>query len=153
MTTRLDEDPEFGPDDPLAVILRPASEHLAPPPGRYESIRRTASRRRLFRAAAGAGLTCAVATLIALPVQLAGSEAPARPTVPLAPPPASGRTTPPTTQPVSPVPSKSPEDLRPSRDPAATDISRPPSATAVPTPGSVRDSPSRGVPSEASPRS
>ncbi|MGV9645734.1 hypothetical protein ACWDSB_31550, partial [Streptomyces sp. NPDC003514] len=53
MTTRIDGDEPDGralaDDDPLVVVLRPPSEHLAPPPGRYEAIRRRASRRRLAR--------------------------------------------------------------------------------------------------------
>ncbi|MYS52208.1 hypothetical protein GTW46_19415, partial [Streptomyces sp. SID6013] len=65
MTTRLEDGPDgpddrdepgFGPDgdDPLLVLLRPGADFLGPPPGRYEAIRRRASRRRLLRAAAGA---------------------------------------------------------------------------------------------------
>ncbi|MDX2828369.1 hypothetical protein PV416_46835, partial [Streptomyces ipomoeae] len=68
MITRPDDGPEFEADDPLAVLLRPPADHLGPPPGRYEAIRRTASRRRLLRAAAGAATACAVAALVALPV-------------------------------------------------------------------------------------
>jgi hypothetical protein len=153
LTTRLDEDPEFGPDDPLAVILRPAAEHLAPPPGRYESIRRTASRRRLFRAAAGAGLACAVAVLIALPVHLTSSETHGSPTAPLAPPPpTSGRTTPsPPPASPTPVPSAGPESQPPTQAPG-TDVPRAPSRTAVATPGSVREPADRDATSEASPR-
>ncbi|WP_409471025.1 hypothetical protein [Streptomyces sp. HC307] len=86
MTTRFDDGPEFDPHDPLAVILRPPSDHLGPPPGRYEAIRRTAARRRLLRTAAGVGVSCAVAALIALPLHLAAPETPRPPTVPLAPP-------------------------------------------------------------------
>ncbi|OIJ67088.1 hypothetical protein [Streptomyces mangrovisoli] len=87
MTTRFDEDPEFGPDDPLTVLLRPPADHLAPLPGHFESVRRTAARRRLLRTAAGAAVTCAVAVLVALPLHLARLPGtPDRPTVPLAPP-------------------------------------------------------------------
>ncbi|MGC3002009.1 hypothetical protein ACPF8X_27450, partial [Streptomyces sp. G35A] len=61
MTTRLENDPEFGreDDDPLLIVLRPDAGHLGPPPGRYEAIRRAASRRRLLRAATGAAATAA----------------------------------------------------------------------------------------------
>ncbi|MDX2766367.1 hypothetical protein [Streptomyces europaeiscabiei] len=45
MITRPDEGPDFEPDDPLTVILRPPADRLGPPPGRYETIRRTAVRR------------------------------------------------------------------------------------------------------------
>ncbi|MGX1272653.1 hypothetical protein [Streptomyces phaeoluteigriseus] len=76
------------PDDPLTVILRPPSGHLAPPPGHYEAIRRGAVRRRLLRTAVGVGVTCAIATLAVLPLRLGGAERPAAPTVPMAPPPA-----------------------------------------------------------------
>ncbi|MGH1551682.1 hypothetical protein ACRAWF_04370 [Streptomyces sp. L7] len=54
MTTHFDEEdegrePDFALDDPLTVIPRPSSaEYLGPPPGRYESIRRGAHRRRLL---------------------------------------------------------------------------------------------------------
>ncbi|MFF4589957.1 hypothetical protein [Streptomyces sp. NPDC001388] len=78
------------PDDPLTVVLRPAHGHLAPPPGRYAEIRRGAARRRVLRAAAGVGATCAVAALaVLLPLRLTAHDAPVRPAVPLAPPPAS----------------------------------------------------------------
>ncbi|MEV7385558.1 MULTISPECIES: hypothetical protein [unclassified Streptomyces] len=129
MTTRFDDEPEFdGPDDPLAVILRPPTAHLGPPPGRYQEIRRAASRRRLVRAAAGAGVTCAVAVLVALPLHLAGSTAPATPRVPLAPPAASPA-----------VPH------RPSASPAPAS----PSPSAAPTRGDTSQAPTRGT----SPRS
>ncbi|MGW7048126.1 hypothetical protein ACWGDT_36680 [Streptomyces avermitilis] len=113
MITHSDDGPDFEPDDPLAVILRPPSDYLGPPAGRYEAIRRGAARRRLLRAAAGAGLACAVAALIALPLRLATPDAPPSPTVPLAPPPASSPPTAPTPSasasappgPVSPSPS------------------------------------------------
>ncbi|MFF1656155.1 hypothetical protein [Streptomyces sp. NPDC058255] len=107
MITHSDEGPDFEPDDPLAVILRPSSDYLGPPAGRYEAIRRGAARRRLLRTAAGVGLSCAVAALVALlPLRLATSEAPASPTVPLAPPPASSPS-------AVPSPSASPEPGRP----------------------------------------
>ncbi|MFJ9705005.1 hypothetical protein [Streptomyces sp. NPDC101234] len=129
MTTRFDDEPEFdGPDDPLAVILRPPTAHLGPPPGRYQEIRRAASRRRLVRAAAGAGVTCAVAVLVALPLHLAGSTAPTTPRVPLAPPAAS---------PAAPH--------RPSTSPAPAS----PSPSAAPTRGDTSQAPTRGT----SPRS
>ncbi|MPY47341.1 hypothetical protein, partial [Streptomyces acidicola] len=107
MITHSDEGPDFEPDDPLAVILRPPSDHLGPPPGHYHAIRRAAARRRLLRAAAGVCVSCAVAALVALPLRLATDEAPAQPSVPLAPPPASStaETTPPTSPgPASPYP-------------------------------------------------
>jgi len=118
LTTRLDDGPEFGSDDPLAVILRPPAEHLGAPPGRYEAIRRAAGRRRLLRAAAGIGASCAVAVLVALPLHLASPGAPASPAVPLAPPPASGHAGSPTPSVVpdpsaSPVPSVPPERVDP----------------------------------------
>lgn len=109
MITPSEDGPDLEPDDPLAVILRPATGYLAPPPGGYEAIRRDASRRRVLRAAAGVGLSCVAATLIALPFRLASSDAPVTPSVPLAPPPASSPSTPPTPsptpKPVSPAPS------------------------------------------------
>ncbi|MFJ2260074.1 hypothetical protein ACIOKD_17305 [Streptomyces sp. NPDC087844] len=99
MITHSDDGPDFEPDDPLAVILRPASDYLGPPPGRYEAIRRGAARRRLLRAAAGAGLLCAVTALVALPVRLAAPDRPVSPTVPLAPPSTSSRPASPTSPP------------------------------------------------------
>ncbi|MFF4400582.1 hypothetical protein [Streptomyces sp. NPDC001480] len=89
MITHPDDGPDFDPDDPLAVILRPSSEHLAAPPGRFEEIRRGAARRRVLRAAAGVGASCAVAAVLALPFLRTSHEPPASPVVPLAPPPAS----------------------------------------------------------------
>ncbi|MDT0549221.1 MULTISPECIES: hypothetical protein [Streptomyces] len=129
MTTRLDDGPEFEPDDPLAVILRPASDRLAPPPGRYEAIRRTATRRRVLRTAAGVGVSCAVAALVALPLHLATRESPAPPSVPLAPP-ASGRTASPA-PPATPTPSSSPERVTPR--PTQRPQSNTPGTTATPS--------------------
>ncbi|MFI1441989.1 hypothetical protein [Streptomyces fructofermentans] len=128
MTTRFDEGPEFEPDDPLAVILRPPSDYLGPPPGRYEAIRRAAVRRRVLRVAVGAGLTCAAAFLVALPLQVTTPEAPVSPTVPLAPPPPTVGTT-------DPTPSGPPSALptpRPTRDPVPVP-SAPRSGRLVPT--------------------
>ncbi|MFF0000770.1 hypothetical protein [Streptomyces avermitilis] len=128
MITHSDDGPDFEPDDPLAVILRPPCDHLGPPAGRYEAIRRGAARRRLLRAAAGAGLACAVAALIALPLRLATPGAPPSPTVPLAPPPASS-------SPTAPAPPASPEPASPSPSPSAG--SRTQSATTAPTRAAV----------------
>ncbi|MEU6257537.1 hypothetical protein [Streptomyces sp. NPDC047043] len=89
MITHSDEGPDFDPDDPLTVILRPPAEYLGAPPGHYEAIRRGAARRRLLRAAVGAAVTCGVAALVVLPLRLTASEAPGSPVVPMAPPPAS----------------------------------------------------------------
>ncbi|MEU0971279.1 hypothetical protein ABZ357_39920 [Streptomyces sp. NPDC005917] len=139
MTTRFDEEPEFdGTDDPLAVILRPPAAHLGPPPGRYEEIRRTASRRRLVRAATGAGVTCAVAALVALQLHVTAPSAPVSPRVPLAPP-AVSPTTPhrPTTSPVPVSPSAIPS-VAPDRSGTAQTRTRPPSAP----PSAVRVAPS-----------
>ncbi|MFC9609047.1 hypothetical protein ACFTTN_37235 [Streptomyces niveus] len=155
MTTRPDDGPEFEPDDPLAVLLRPTSDRLVPPPHRYEAIRRSAARRRLLRTATGVGLSCAAAALVALPLHLATtSDAPASPTVPLAPPPPTSSSPVPTERPshapVTPRPSgvgesgssptpegRAPSDV-PSRMPMATpsqgpgqDIGRDPGRDAV----------------------
>jgi hypothetical protein len=103
LTTHPDDGPDLEHDDDLlSVLLRPAPEHLGPPSGRYEAIRRTAARRRMLRAAAGVGASCAVAALIALPVHLlTAPTATPSPAIPLAPPPAS-------TAPATPAPSASP---------------------------------------------
>ncbi|MFF7767270.1 hypothetical protein ACFZC7_12280 [Streptomyces massasporeus] len=113
MTTRLDDDgPQSGPDDPLAVILRPSSpDYLGAPPGQYETIRRRATRRRLLRTAAGAGLCCVAAVLIAVPLRHTAPERPTTPTIPMAPP--ASRTAPPTPS-ASPTPEPSPSESRPS---------------------------------------
>ncbi|WP_217234608.1 hypothetical protein [Streptomyces sp. AC555_RSS877] len=128
MITHSDEGPEFEPDDPLAVILRPASDYLGPPAGRYAAIRRRAARRRLVRAAAGVGVTCAVAALAALPFRLATHEGPATPSVPLAPPPASSPSVPPDPS-ATPVPGGSaPTTGAPSQAPTPSG----PAGTSVP---------------------
>jgi len=143
LITPSEDGPDLEPDDPLAVILRPASGYLAPPPGGYEAIRRDASRRRVLRAAAGVGLSCVAAALIALPFRLAASEAPVSPTVPLAPPPASSPSTPPTpsppaSKPATPSPSRNPSDSAPSAGPSvpggSTATTEPTAPDSVPTP-------------------
>ncbi|MFE9451080.1 hypothetical protein [Streptomyces sp. NPDC006739] len=139
MITFNEDGPDFEPDDPLAVIMRPPSERLAPPPGRYEEIRRGAARRRVLRAAVGAGATCAVAALLAVPLLRTTHQAPASPTVPLAPPPVSSPKALPTPSDsasagVTPRPSARPRGgatAVPGRHPAT---SASPSATGVPIP-------------------
>ncbi|MFD4562392.1 hypothetical protein ACFWP5_50225 [Streptomyces sp. NPDC058469] len=130
MTTHFDEGdegPDIDLDDPLTVILRPSSsEYLGPPPGRYESIRRGANRRRLLRATIGAGATCAVIVLAALPFRLAHHDSPTTPTVPLAPPPASSSPTAPPSSSATRAPS-------PTASPSSPAGSRNPSRTPVPT--------------------
>ncbi|MDJ0466963.1 hypothetical protein [Streptomyces sp. H27-C3] len=130
MITHSDDGPDFEPDDPLAGILRPTSDYLGPPVGRYEEIRRGASRRRLLRAAAGVGLSCVAAACIALPLLLTTPGAPVSPTVPLAPPTASSPST-------GPTPPASPERVNPRpSEPSRTDSPATPSNPAVST-GSV----------------
>ncbi|MEW2464246.1 hypothetical protein AB0919_04395 [Streptomyces sp. NPDC046994] len=157
MTTRFDDGPEFGSDDPLTVILRPPAEHLGVPPGRYEAIRRTAARRRLLRAAAGIGASCAVAVLVALPLHLASPGAPASPAVPLAPPPASGHVGSPTpsvvpTPSASPVPSAPPERVgrRPTVRSSAVGSDVPGGSVAPTRERRGASSPVRGEPSPSS---
>ncbi|SEF16725.1 hypothetical protein [Streptomyces sp. Ag109_O5-10] len=150
MTTRFDDEPEFdGPDDPLAVILRPPAAHLGPPPGRYEQIRRAAGRRRLVRTAAGAGVTCAVAVCVALSLHLTAPAAPHSPQVPLAPP-ALSPTAPhrpsgsPTPATPSPRPSVAPTQRASTQAPA-----RGASATPSTAPSALRHVPSADRPSAA----
>ncbi|MEW2301032.1 hypothetical protein AB0958_13830 [Streptomyces sp. NPDC006655] len=158
MTTRFDDEPEFGgPDDPLTVILRPPAAHLGPPPGRYEEIRRAAGRRRLVRTAAGAGVTCAVAAFVAMSLHLGAPAAPTTPRDPLAPPdvsptaPRQPRTSP---TPVAPRPSPSvaptrgrtppePTPTRPTRD----DVTGSPASGRSANPTALRGTPSESRPS------
>ncbi|WP_405869009.1 hypothetical protein [Streptomyces sp. NBC_00005] len=125
MITHSDEGPEYDPDDPLTVILRPPAEYLGAPPGRYEAIRRGATRRRVLRAAAGAALTCGVAALVVLPLRLTGSDGPASPAVPMAPPPASSPSAP------EPTPTRTPS------------MTAPEPATPTPAQGTRTTDPSR----------
>ncbi|MCQ9129457.1 hypothetical protein [Streptomyces hilarionis] len=125
-----DDGPELDPDDPLTVVLRPPAGHLGPPPGRYEQIRRGAVRRRALRTAAGVGAACAVTVLaVLLPLRLTSSDAPVRPTPPLAPPPATGG---PSTVP-RPEPSATPPESaeRPTRGADATRSPATPAASAA----------------------
>lgn len=146
MTTHFDEgdgEPGRDLDDPLTVILRPSStEYLGPPTGRYESIRRGANRRRLLRATLGAGATCAVIVLAALPFRLSHHDSPTTPTVPLAPPPASSSA--PTASPSqAPSATKAPSST-PTASPSSPADVRTPSRTVVPTtePSRVASEPS-----------
>ncbi|WP_329414137.1 hypothetical protein OG802_25895 [Streptomyces sp. NBC_00704] len=149
-----DDGPDLDPDDPLTVILRPPAGHLGPPPGRYEQIRRGATRRRTLRAA-GVGAACAVTVLaVLLPLRSASSDAPARPTTPLAPPPVTGG---PSTGP-RPVPSLPPprSTERPTRGADATHAPGTPAAatgTAAPdTDRTGRSSPTPVAQDTTSPR-
>ncbi|WP_405950893.1 hypothetical protein OG588_36135 [Streptomyces prunicolor] len=150
MTTHFDEgdgEPGRDLDDPLTVILRPSStEYLGPPTGRYESIRRGANRRRLLRATLGAGATCAVIALVALPFRLSHHDSPTTPTVPLAPPPASSS---PTTPP-SPSATRAPT---PTASPSSPTDSRAPGRTMVPTTTPSRDPSASASASAAAPSS
>ncbi|WP_037674671.1 hypothetical protein, partial [Streptomyces griseus] len=108
-------DPDFDPDDPLTVILRPpSSTYLGPPPGHFEAIRRGAFRRLMLRTAAGAGLVCAVAALIALPLRLTAPDKPTTPTAPMAPPSPASPT------PASPAPTAVPTTTSPDPSDPAT---------------------------------
>ncbi|MEU3556275.1 hypothetical protein [Streptomyces fragilis] len=141
MITHADEGPEFDPDDPLVDLLRPTSDHLGPLPGRFEAIRRRAARRRLTRTAAAAGITCAVALLVALPLQYATTSVrPVSPTAPLAPPPLTGSPSPTTDSTVSPRPAESPVHTRPGPDTGESTTPTTPTTPrdfVVPTPGPV----------------
>ncbi|WP_434599816.1 hypothetical protein [Streptomyces sp. A5-4] len=146
MITHSDDGPDFEHDDPFAGILGPTSDYLGPPAGRYEEIRRGASRRRLLRATVGVGLSCVAAACIALPLLFATPGAPVSPTAPLAPPPAGSPSTVPTppTSPevVSPRPGEAPRSKSPGPPgtPAASPRGMPSTA---PTPRSVEPSPFR----------
>jgi hypothetical protein len=140
-------DPAHDPDDPLAVLLRPAGDRLAVPPGRFAAVRRSAARRRTLRAVAGAGLTCGALLAVLLPLRLPHHGPPAPRLTPVAPATAPRHASP------TPVPSR--------------DTGRAPSPAARPTPSRARraaphspddaargrtDSPATGTRSAASPR-
>jgi hypothetical protein len=127
LITHSDEGPDSEPEDELTVLLRPPAHYLGAPPGRYEAIRRGASRRRAVRAAVGAALTCGVAALIVLPLRLTATTHPATPTIPMAPPPASSPATPP-----SRTPTPEPSGARPGR-PAQSARTLSPSEAPIPT--------------------
>ncbi|MFI5822516.1 hypothetical protein ACIA8I_25965 [Streptomyces rishiriensis] len=148
-----DDGPDLDPDDPLTVILRPPTGHLGPPPGRYEEIRRGAVRRRTLRTAAGVGAACAVTVFaVLLPLRLTASDAPVRPTTPLAPPPVTGG---PSTGPV-PGPSGSPPE-RAERPTRGADTTSAPDTAAAPAdtaaPGTDRTYGARPTPSAQDTRS
>ncbi|WP_069774034.1 hypothetical protein [Streptomyces sp. LUP30] len=149
-----DDSPDLDPDDPLTVILRPPAGHLGPPPGRYEEIRRGAVRRRTLRTAAGVGAACAVTVFaVLLPLRLTASDAPARPTTPLAPPPVTGG---PSTGPVPTPSSVSPPESaeRPTRGADATHAPDTPAASAgTAAPGTDRTSGAGPAPTAQDPRS
>ncbi|NUS77094.1 MAG: hypothetical protein HOV70_12965 [Streptomyces sp.] len=119
-------------------MLRPSTEYLGPPPGRYEAIRRGAARRKLLRAAAGAGLVGAVAALVVLPLRLAAPDDPASPTVPLAPPPAS-----------SPARDSATPTQAPTQAPTPTPSPSEPVGTPYPSPSAVPSHVGTTVPSVA----
>ncbi|MEW2119686.1 hypothetical protein AB0945_31795 [Streptomyces sp. NPDC005474] len=177
MTTRFDEedDPDLGPpgpdhdpDDPLLILLAPTTTpaYLGAPPGRYEEIRRTATRRRRVRTAAGVGMACVVAALIALPLTLTTSQTPRSPTVPQAPPVSTIPPTPPTDPTLAPTtpPPATPRPSTPAPQRPSTDATEDPTgpdeppaqapetpteeASPVPTDGpSTAPTPARAVPS------
>ncbi|MDX2709567.1 hypothetical protein PV350_43120, partial [Streptomyces sp. PA03-6a] len=108
------EGPDEERDPELSALLRPGTVLLGPPPGRFREVRRVAARRKLLRAAAGAGVSLAVAAVVAVPLHLlsapgqgpgVGPAVPAVSVPPAAdPPPSPPR---PTTSPV-PEPSETP---------------------------------------------
>ncbi|MFF7212495.1 hypothetical protein ACFZAU_18450 [Streptomyces sp. NPDC008238] len=72
-------------DAELDALLGPGTVLLGPPPGRFREVRRAAVRRKLLRTAAGAGVSLAVAAVVAVPLHLmsAPAQGPAvGPTVP-----------------------------------------------------------------------
>ncbi|MEU2299338.1 hypothetical protein ABZ584_18260 [Streptomyces antibioticus] len=149
------------PDDPLTVVLRPPpAGRLAPPPGRYEEIRRGAARRRGLRAAAGAAATCVIAGLaVLLPLRLLADDAPGAPTAPLAPPPATRPSVSPSlpaaTDRATAVPSQGTGD-RDAR--GATDAPRPVPSPSLPETSAPRETQGRDLrrattPAERSPTS
>ena len=133
MITHSEEGPDRDPDDPLIVLLRPSSDYLGAPPGRYEAIRRGAARRKVLRAAAGAALTVGVAALVVLPLRPSASGTHRSPTIPMAPPsatvPLPERSASPTTTP-RPIPTAQAPTGSPSEAARATE----PATRADPSP-------------------
>ncbi|WP_020124697.1 hypothetical protein [Streptomyces canus] len=137
MITHSEEGPDRDPDDPLTVLLRPPSDYLGVPPGRYEAIRRGAARRKVLRAAAGAALTVGVAALVVLPLRPSASGTHRSPTTPMAPPSAT-----------IPVPERSASPTTtPRLVPTTREPSGSPSETARPTEPATRAVPSYSSPS------
>ncbi|MFG2301401.1 hypothetical protein [Actinacidiphila glaucinigra] len=149
--------PIDGPDeerDPeLSALLGPGTVLLGPPPGRFREVRRAAARRRLLRTAAGAGVSLAVAAVVAIPLYLlsspgqgpaVGPNVPAVSVPPAADPPPSPPSPPPTTSPV-PEPSEShgPDRRTGSNDPgrAASTARQSRSVSATPLGDPAEDAP------------
>lgn len=140
------EGPDEERDPELSALLGSGTVLLGPPPGRFREVRRAAARRKLLRAAAGAGVSLAVAAVVAVPLRLmsdpaqgpaVGPTVPAVSVPPAADPPPSPR---PTSSPV-PEPSETPGPDRrtgrpdPGRAPSAARQSRSVSATPLSDPG------------------
>lgn len=142
MITHSDDGPEFEPDDPLADVLVPISGYLGPPSGRYEAIRRGAARRWVLRTAAAAGMVCAVAAVVALPLRMTGPGTPASPAVPPAAggPSAATPTRAPGPRPARPVPTGRTRTVAPG--PSA--VPTPTRYATAPTSQSVRPTAVRG---------
>ena len=156
MITHSDEGPDSEPEDELTVLLRPPAHYLGAPPGRYEAIRRGASRRHSVRTTIGAEMPCGVADPIVFPLRPTATTGPHTPTVPMAPPPASSPVTPPSRTP-TPEPSsarpgrptQSARTLAPSDAPTPTSrtgaypapSARVPSLQPSPGPGAIRSTP------------
>ena len=107
-----------GPE-PLEGLPRPSTGFLAPPPGSFERIRRTARRRRRAKAATAGGLSLAVA---AGALYLGGVFRPPGDTVVVTPPASSGQ--------LQPGPSTSAPTTPPSPSPSSGGTSPGPTATA-----------------------
>ncbi|MGW3243712.1 hypothetical protein [Streptomyces sp. NPDC001070] len=114
-------------DPALATLLQPGAVLLGPPPGRFREVRRAAARRRLLRAAAGAGVSLAVAAVVALPLQLL----PVPGSRPAISPPAPAVTVPPAADPTSPPP----PTASPTPTPQPTETPGPRHSTGAPAVG------------------
>lgn len=98
------EGPDEERDPALDALLHPAPILLGPPPGRFREVRRAAARRKLLRTAAGAGVSLAVAAIVAVPLQLLST--PGQP--PAVGPAVPAISVPPAAHPTSPAPAESP---------------------------------------------